>query len=411
MSKGAEQSGIRDVLRDAVPHDPIWMESRWRGRVRNRLAEWYRQNSRDLPWRRTRDPYRIWVSEIMLQQTQVATVIPYYKRFLKSFPTVGDLANADEQALLRHWEGLGYYRRARSMHEAAKQIVEFHDGSFPTDYDSVIALKGIGRYTAGAILSISSDQRLPILEGNTVRVFSRWVALQAQHTQKQSTQLLWEIADAMLPRRSSAGVSSSTFNQAAMELGALICTPKKPKCDVCPVKRSCRARHLDLQDEIPGKVKDIQYEDRTEFALIVPQWPSVRSPKGSNTKFLIRPLPDGGRWAGLWDFPRTSAESLESVQAAAKVLGKTLGRKIEPGMRLKSIKHAVTKYRITLHVHSASIPSKPSSIRAPWRFASLSEMEQLPMSVTGRKITKLLSNEQTRSDHSKSPVSMRHKKK
>ena len=374
----------------ATMHEDIWTDSRWRSRVRSRLLDWFATHARDLPWRKTTDPYLVWISEVMLQQTQVATVIPYYERFVEQFPTVLDLASADERRLLKLWEGLGYYRRARSMHQAAKRIVDEYDGAFPTDLDRVIKLPGIGRYTAGAILSICTGARLPILEGNTVRVFSRWVALQTPTTHPESNRLLWQISEAMLPRKPGNGNLCGAFNQAAMELGALVCTPKNPQCEQCPVKSCCRAYRSGLQTAIPGRVKDIAYENRTEFALVVPKKRDAKARRGGDAKFLIRPLPVGGRWAGLWDFPRTCEQSCESIQTAADVLGDSMGRKFSPGVRLKTIRHAVTKYRITLHVHAATMTQPSRQLPRPWRFVSLREMSELPMSVTGRKITDFL---------------------
>ena len=214
---------------DSPEHDRIWLDSTWRAAVRRDLLRWFRRESRDLPWRVDSTPYRVWVSEIMLQQTQVATVIDYYHRFMKSFPTVRDLADASEQTVLSHWEGLGYYRRARSLHAAARKIVDEHEGEFPETYPEVLALPGVGRYTAGAILSIASGQRLPILEGNTQRVFSRWVANRAPVTERSATNLLWKIAEAMLPAR-----DAGAFNQAAMELGALVCRLPRRIVQVAP---------------------------------------------------------------------------------------------------------------------------------------------------------------------------------
>ena len=177
---------------DLPPHDPTWRQSSYRSGVRRKLLSWFGKNARELPWRSHPTPYRVWISEIMLQQTQVATVLPYFDRFLNTFPDVQTLADADEQTLMKHWEGLGYYRRARSLHAAAQRIASEFEGHFPTDFDTVLSLPGIGRYTAGAILSISGDQRLPILEGNTQRVFSRWVALRRPVTDPPSTKLLWQ---------------------------------------------------------------------------------------------------------------------------------------------------------------------------------------------------------------------------
>ncbi len=218
------------------PHDSAWRSSSWRSGVRRRLLNWFASNARDLPWRQDPTPYRVWVSEIMLQQTQIATVIPYYHRFLRAFPTVEALASADQSDLLGLWEGLGYYRRARSMQAAAREIVESYDGDFPESYPDVLALPGIGRYTAGAILSISRDQRLPILEGNTHRVYSRWISMRGSIGRTATTNLLWQVAETMTPRK-----SPGMFNQAAMELGALICTARNPNCQSCPVSQSCGA--------------------------------------------------------------------------------------------------------------------------------------------------------------------------
>ena len=243
-----------------------------------------------------------------------------------------------------------------------------------------LALKGIGRYTAGAILSISRGQKLPILEGNTVRVFSRWIAMQQTPTDTPANKLLWQVAEKMLPR-TDAGI----FNQAAMELGALVCTPRKPKCGECPVASSCRARALGLQAEIPGKVTKTKYEDRSEYALI------IADPKDDQRqRYLMRPLPDGARWAGLWDFPRPTADLLESPESVGDWLASELGIGVKAGLHLKTIKHAVTKYRISLHVHAASLSRSRKKLPHPWRFVTIQEMAELPMSVTGRKITKFL---------------------
>ncbi len=252
-SRNAKRSSVRspatvDAI-ESIPHDQIWLDSSWRSRLRKRLLSWFAKHARTLPWRSDPHPYRVWVSEIMLQQTQVATVLPYFERFLTSFPTVNDLAQASEDELLKHWEGLGYYRRARSLHVAAKRIVADHGGQFPSHFADAIALPGIGRYTAGAILSISADQKLPVLEGNTQRVFSRWVALRQPPTEPLATKLLWRIAERMLPPK-----GSGQFNQAAMELGALVCLPRAPKCEQCPVRRLCRAAHCRTGGSDPRKI-------------------------------------------------------------------------------------------------------------------------------------------------------------
>lgn len=315
----------------------------------------------------------------MLQQTQVATVIPFYQRFLRSFPNIKALAGADESSLLSHWEGLGYYRRARSMHAAAKEVVARHGGTFPQTFEEVVALPGIGRYTAGAILSIALDQRLPILEGNTQRVFARWIAMRGDVTRTPATSLLWEVSERMLPR-----ASAGTFNQAAMELGALVCTAKNPACDSCPVRGLCAAHRDGSENEIPGKVSRISYEDRIEFAFIVQQ--------PGRACYLLRPLPEGARWAGLWDFPRSTDVAFKSANSAARHLSKEMGFDVDPVEKLTTIRHAVTKYRILLEVHRAQAAEGLSnvSLPEPWRFVDVAEMGRLAMSVTGRKIANML---------------------
>jgi len=346
-----------------------------RANLRRKLLHWFDRSARDLPWRREPTPYHIWVSEIMLQQTQVATVIAYYERFLAAFPTPTSLAAADEAALMRIWEGLGYYRRARLMHQAAKRIVEQHGGEFPEDYDSVLALPGVGRYTAGAVLSISGDQKLPILEGNTVRVFSRWLAMTEDVKSKAGTTKLWQLAETMLPKK-----GSGRFNQAAMELGALICKPAAPRCEACPVSKHCEAFGLGLQASIPGKVTKMTYEDRQEFAFVIPN--------ECGDAWLVYRVPEGERWAGLWDFPRATEGIAKTAEEAAQQISRKTGLSIEIGQRLKTIKHAVTRFRINLAVHEAEPVHSEAllPVMGEYRFATLAELKILPLSVTGRKI-------------------------
>ena len=205
-------------------------DSAWLRSFRRRLLAWFDQNARVLPWRRSRDPYAVWLSEIMLQQTQVATVIGYFDRFLARFPTIEALARADEHEVLRLWEGLGYYRRARQLHRAARIIVAEHGGRFPRDPSIVRRLPGIGRYTAGAILSIAFDAREPILEANTLRLLSRLLCYDGDPRSPDGQRLLWAMAEALLPRR-----GSGRLNQALMELGSEVCTARSPRCEQCPV--------------------------------------------------------------------------------------------------------------------------------------------------------------------------------
>lgn len=366
----------------SAPEQPFAIDSTWKRKMRKRLLAWFDANARDLPWRRDPTPYRVWVSEIMLQQTQVATVIDYFNRFIAAFPTVNDLAAAPEHELMRLWEGLGYYRRARMMHQAAKRVAEHHRGEFPADYPSVLALPGIGRYTAGAILSISTDAKLPIVEGNTVRVFARWTGLRDDVKSKAGVARLWQIAETMLLDQ-----DSGRFNQAAMELGALVCKPVAPNCDRCPVSKYCEANRLGLQDEIPGKVTRMDYEDRREFAFVVPH--------ATGKRWLVGRVPEGERWAGLWDFPRVTDGRCRSGEEAAKTVSRKLGVGLTTHCHLKTVKHAVTRYRITLEIFR-TLPVDNIDVDPRYgehRFVSEKELTALPLSVTGRKIAKLVAQD------------------
>jgi A/G-specific adenine glycosylase len=342
-----------------------------------KLLKWFQANARDLPWRRTRDLYCIWISEIMLQQTQVATVIGYYERFLESFPDVTTLAKADETKVLRLWEGLGYYRRARQLHAATKKVVAEHNGEFPRSYEAVRALPGIGRYTAGAILSIGLDQRLPILEANTIRVLSRLIALRDDPRTTRSQARLWQVAEEILPAK-----NCGAFNQALMELGSELCTPKAPNCAACPVNPFCEARQQDLTAVIPLAAKKTKYEDVTETAVVIRR----------GSKFLVRECQPGERWAGLWDFPRFAshaATDTDWLPAAAEHLLNWLAVEIEPAEHLATTKHGVTRFRITLHVLDARwIAGGKLSDQLRW--VTREELAHLPLSVTGRKIAGLL---------------------
>ncbi|HEY2410931.1 MAG TPA: A/G-specific adenine glycosylase [Pirellulaceae bacterium] len=354
----------------------------WRQSLANRLLAWFNQAARDLPWRRTRDLYAIWISEVMLQQTQVATVVPYWERFLARFPDPTSLAAADEREVLRQWEGLGYYRRARQLHAAANKIVCEHDGVFPATYDAVRALPGIGRYTAGAILSIGLDQKLPILEANTIRVLSRLSGYTKDVQSTAGREYLWSVAEKVLPN-SQCGF----FNQALMELGSEICTPKAPACGGCPVAQLCRACQLNLVDKIPRPAKRMNFEELTELAVIVRDGPKV----------LLRHCQPGERWAGLWDFPRfavangqMNGQLKRSIIAGARQL---TGLEIEPGDHLITIKHGVTRFRITLHCYAAQ-PKRGGENRgkrAPkTRWVAIDSLADYPLSTTGRKISGLL---------------------
>ena len=305
-----------------------------RRRLRRSLLAWFGRHQRPLPWRRDRDPYRIWVSEVMLQQTQVATVVPYFERFLAAFPTLAELAAADEQDVFRLWEGLGYYRRARNLHRAARQVRDGYGGRFPDDLESVRALPGIGRYTAGAILSQAFDRRLPILEANSRRVLCRLFGVRADPRRGPAQGWLWQAAEAILPKR-----NVGEFNQALMELGALVCMPAAPRCSACPVAAVCVARREGLQEEIPVRAAAPAPVDVQEAAVVVRRGERV----------LLVQRPDAGRWAGLWEFPHGPLEGKEThEEAARRLLPALTGVRAELGEELLTLRHGVTHHRITV---------------------------------------------------------------
>ena len=256
-----------------------------------RLLAWFDEHGRkDLPWQRDIDPYRVWISEIMLQQTQVATVIPYFERFMASFPDVTTLADASEDAVLAHWSGLGYYARARNLHKAARIVRDEYGGTFPESFDAVVALPGIGRSTAGAILSIAGGQRHPILDGNVKRVLARHAAVDGWPGTTRVADTLWSLADELTPTRRVAD-----YTQAIMDLGATLCTRSRPACADCPVAADCRAFAAGEIDRYPGrKPKREKPLRQTTMLLAV----------AGNELYLER-RPASGIWGGLWSLPET----------------------------------------------------------------------------------------------------------
>jgi A/G-specific adenine glycosylase len=348
--------------------------------LRRRLLAWYDAHARDLPWRRTNDPYAVWLSEIMLQQTQVETVRPYFERFMKALPTVEALARADEHEVLRLWEGLGYYRRARQLHQAAQIVVAEHDGQFPHDPEAVRRLPGIGRYTAGAILSIAFDAQEPILEANTVRLLSRLLAYAGAPHSGEGQRLLWAAAEILLPRR-----RAGRFNQALMELGSAVCTARSPRCMDCPVAVLCRANQQGRQQEIPlAKIKQPP-QPVHEAALVVRR----------RGRVLLLRWPEGRRWAGLWDFPRfplADASQTGIDRELAENVRTLTGVTVAPGRHITTLTHGVTRFRITLDCYEAEYVSvdKRAATLLETRWLRPAELVDYPLSSTGRKLANLV---------------------
>jgi A/G-specific adenine glycosylase len=351
--------------------------------IRRAALGWYDEHRRDLPWRHNPTRYRVWISEVMLQQTQVATVVPYYQRFMRRFPDVVALAAAAEADVLRLWEGLGYYRRARQLLLAARQIVEQHAGRCPETIDDWRALPGIGRYTAGAILSIADDQPLPILEGNTVRLHCRLLALRGNPRAPATERRLWDFAASLVPDR-----RAGDLNQALMEIGSQVCLPRQPKCGDCPLRANCRAFDRKLTAAIP--VAKTQTTTTVRHAVVV-----VRR----NDRVLVRQFGPSERWAGLWDFPRFEVMSEGSPRRIEARLRRQTGLEVVLRPHKFTLRHAVTRFRIELACYETRLIRGRLSANKAWRWVKLSALAELPLNVTARRIANRIREVTGKLDH------------
>ncbi|HVO30475.1 MAG TPA: A/G-specific adenine glycosylase [bacterium] len=305
------------------------------------LLAWFDEHKRDMPWRRTRDPYAIWLSEIMLQQTRVETVVAYWTKFLQKWPTVVDLAKAPIDEVLAAWAGLGYYARARNLHAAAKKIRDEHGGTFPSTPEAVRELPGVGRYTAGAILSIAFEKPEPLVDGNVVRVLARVHALGGHAKDPKLHAACWEIADVIVPEK-----RPGDFNQSLMELGATVCTPAKPRCDTCPIAKTCLARERGTADEIPATPPKAKRPHRQIDAAFVQR----------NGAILLVRRPDEGLLGGLWELP--SAERDGSPGSAAERALAEIGLRADLGEKLASVDHAFSHFDMTLEAFACETEGK-----------------------------------------------------
>jgi A/G-specific adenine glycosylase len=359
------------------------LNKRQLGKFRKQLLGWFRQFRRDLPWRRTRDPYRIWLSEIMLQQTRVAAVIPYYERFVNRFPDVHALAAAPEEEVLRLWSGLGYYSRARNLQKAAKQIVTKHAGKFPTRVDDALALPGIGNYTAAAILSIAFGEKLAVLDGNVARVLARLGAIRGDLRESRRWQELQKSADKYLDLQ-----SPGDWNQAMMELGATLCTPKSPQCLICPVAQFCEGRRLGIAESLPEKRKkratvevtlaSAVFTDANGQTLLLPP------PRGKNEQATADHIPT--LVSRMWHFPTISIYEnpvAELRKSLRKILPDAKNAKLQ-FVRADKVRHSVTYRAITVApflVHVKKLPRITGAKRVPLR-----DISSLPISNLTRKV-------------------------
>jgi len=338
--------------------------------IRHALLGWYDRNRRDLPWRRTRDPYRIWVAEVMLQQTTVRTATPYYEAFLKRFPTLQSLAEEPEEEVVGAWSGLGYYHRARNLHRGAQHVAERHAGRFPRTIEAALAVPGVGLYTASAILSIAHGQPLPVVDGNVRRVLARLLALRGPEYRRDGP--YYNRAEELLDRE-----RPGDWNQALMELGATVCTPRKPACGACPLRSPCRARGLGVVDELPeGRARRPPVDVRVAAALV----------ERDGRVLLVR-RPEGRLLGRMWEVPQTSLESRGLPDLARELLERH-GLRVVPGALAVRARHAITFRRITLEGYRARL--RPPTPRDPERFlwARPEEVGALPVSSSTRKLLK-----------------------
>lgn len=341
-----------------------------------RLLAWYHANRRALPWRDSRDPYRIWVAEIMLQQTRIAAVLPYYERFLRRFPTVQTLSRARRSEVLKFWAGLGYYNRARNLHHAALEIVRHHGGQFPKSLDKALALPGIGRYTAAAILSIAYDVPLAALDGNMARVLSRLFAFRGNARGTMHQRKLAAVAQQLLPSR-----SPGDWNQAMMELGETVCTPRAPRCDSCPVSHLCRAYALGLAGKIPAsRKKPHTVVMRIAAAVLL-------DPRGHTLLTRTPGRHDAALFSRMWQFPAIEVPSRAvGEQILARHLRATIGGSEKDFHALPPTRHAVTFRKLTLLPYLVRVSKLPPL--AGSRNLLLTRLAQLPVSSATRKIAR-----------------------
>lgn len=324
----------KPIQATALPKTKISSESA--KQFATQIVTWYHQQGRkNLPWQQNKTPYSVWVSEIMLQQTQVATVIPYYQRFMASFPTISSLANADEDNVLHHWTGLGYYARARNLHKAAKLINNEHGGLFPEEIEQVIALPGIGRSTAGAILSLSLNQHHPILDGNVKRVLARNYLVEGYTGLSKFEKALWPISEALTP-----AIDTGFYTQAMMDLGATVCTRSKPSCEICPVKTSCLAMASTLQTDFPQKKPKKKIPEKKTI-MIIP-----RLTTATNDSVLMEKRPPTGIWGGLWCFYEVSNKS--EITDLLKSLGIKASSEHGAQQELTTFRHTFSHFHLDI---------------------------------------------------------------
>lgn len=349
--------------------------------VQSRLLSWYDEHKRDMPWRNCGDPYKIWLSEIMLQQTRVEQATPYFERFIEHFPTVYDLAEADQQEVLKVWEGLGYYSRARHLHSAAQTVVENFDGKIPDTWDEINELKGVGPYTASAVLSIAFQKKYAVVDGNVIRVLSRYFGIEEDVRSTGTKNLIQEYADKLISEK-----RPGDFNQALMELGATVCSPSKAHCEECPLKINCVAHKTLKTDKIPYKSPSKKRPHHQIGVGII---------LGENKEVLIALRPEDAMLGGLWEFPGGKQREDEKIQTTvARELKEELNVEISIIKPFMKLDHAYSHFKITMHAFlcklEKGVPKPQSSQEVRW--IPIDELESYPFPKANRKLTKKLMN-------------------
>lgn len=339
-----------------------------------KLLKWYQHNQRKLPWRETRDPYKIWISEIMLQQTTVQTVLPFYKNWLKMFPDIQALSQAPLQKVLKAWQGLGYYQRAKNLHRTSKIIMEKHRGQIPSTFSKLRKLPGFGPYTTAAVLSFAFNQPYPVMDGNIRRVLLRLKSLHQESAPSSDKILKPFLASLFVPQK------SSQFNQALMELGALICRPQNPSCLLCPIQKHCKAFQAGSQEVIPKPKKRDFHKIKAVLGII-----------SQDNRYLIQKRPSQGLMADLWEFPGGKIEPGETpVQALQREIQEELGQEVEKEKFLTQVTHSYTQFRVTLYAFQCELKEKPELNSSVHRWVSLQEFENYPFPSGSVKVIQYL---------------------
>jgi A/G-specific adenine glycosylase len=344
------------------------------------LLNWFQENGRDLPWRRTYQPYHIWISEIMLQQTQMERAVTYFERWMKRFPDIASVAAASEEEVLRLWEGLGYYSRARNIHRTAGVIAKKYNGQLPADHQFLLKLPGIGEYTAGAIMSLAFNEKYPVVDANVERLFARLFNIDGPVKESANRTLIWQLARELTP-----GHAPRNFNQALMELGALVCRPKNPDCGQCPLNTLCESMQIGIVAERPftppGK-RIIRIEMAT----------GVLQHKG---KFFIQKRPVKGVWANLWEFPGGRIEPHETPEAAvAREFYEETELSINLLHKIGVVKHSYTRYRVRLHCYACRLQNSKSDpclhAAQEYRWATGTALDEFAFPAPHRRLIEII---------------------